>query len=885
MVAAAAFSLFLTVVYGFLRKVGNLEGELRSAKRIKSVAGIRLRTDVSLEDVLKEIISTLARVYESTESRLQFRGTAFGEFSVSDNGSWSRKPGMFKRIDDALSRIDKPRKDTFGHVSESEHLVVFVMEERRFSCRVELRTTVEPTHSEYWYMQELLREKLSRSVLDKVDYVVTTALKESGMPYAVVDRQGRILQESEPSAMPFDKVNDPELVGIISDMNGEDKDRKTFLNRKLGRKIEVVKIDKESYGVFLGPTGEASPGRTADVSSGFFDALEDLNLGVVVLDGDFSRPNSEYEVQMINGAFYRIFGLDGSGAQSDEVAEILSSAIRSEDFNKGPQNSPHQSREFFYMRRDGLKVRAKLTVANASDESRVVIFEPLENAQFLMSAYRQLLDATQQLLTTGDVRLFLKEIREATRADGVAYVRRDHAFSSFEVKEKAGFVMNIPPFLLGELPGRDVVNVQGFVIVPIMEHDGVGGALVALKPHPETAEIVTAAAKYLQAHLTTHEEHLELHSETARLVAEAKKAEAASRSKSEFLANMSHEIRTPLNSIIGFADIIHSDTDDLDRTMLREFSGNIVTAGRHLLSLINDILDLAKVETGKMKLDVQEFSIREVVESIRRILRPLLDRKRVQLEAYFENNADLFVADTVKFKQILYNLLNNAITYSPEGSIVKLEVGRSGDGIELRVIDRGTGIKKEDLNRLFKPFVQLGEAHSGSGLGLVLTKKLVELHGGAIGIESTYGNGTTVVVYMPNLPNQSQADEPRHETKMDEGRIVFVTEDDHLFRLFVTIMDGVGYSTVKVSPKDVEFPGAAESEDAILVIDAEPSTLTDKVMSACREAGKVILMTNPESVKETSELLREYDAKMTFIDRRNFTKSELLAELNTARRV
>ena len=242
---------------------------------------------------------------------------------------------------------------------------------------------------------------------------------------------------------------------------------------------------------------------------------------------------------------------------------------------------------------------------------------------------------------------------------------------------------------------------------------------------------------------------MRLISKLPRWPQEAQRADNANRSKSEFLANMSHEIRTPLNSVIGFANIIHDEAPELTPELLHEFSGNIVTAGNHLLSLINDILDLAKVETGKMGLDPQEFSISEFVESTDRVLKPLLDSKRISLEVKIQEGLQTFVADPVKFKQILYNLLNNAITYSNQNDIVRLEIVKSANGIEIKVIDNGIGIKRDDMDKLFKPFVQLSGENGGTGLGLVLTKRLVELHSGAIWIDSTFGVGTTVVVYLP----------------------------------------------------------------------------------------------------------------------------------------
>ncbi len=879
LITAAVLSLSLTIVYWFLKRQQNLEAELESARRIKAVAGLRIPRNSPIEDALRGILSSLARAYESAESRLNFNSSLFGELSVSDGNDSKRAPSVLQRIDSALSRIDKPPKEAGGTAHHNDKLVTFIADDQGFSCRVELRTTVELPHTEYWFMQELIREKLSGFVLERTDRAVRTALKNLGTPYAVVDRLGKVVHESGTFASTFERA---ELPAMIDDLRKSGKVHAIFTTAKAGRRVVTMKIEGDLFVVFS-PVGEEGGRERGETEPLLLGALEELNLGVVVLEPDDRRQNPDYKISNINNAFYSIFGLDGSNAQSDEVAEILSSAIRPDEMKRLPPSPSRLPGEFTYMRRDGLKVRARLTVIKGSADAQLVIFEPVENAQFLMLTYRQLLDAARHLFGAGDTRLYLKELRDATRSDGVALVKRDPQTTKFEVAEKVGFIINVPQLLLADLPSRDLINSQGYLVVPLMERDTVNGAIVALKPNQDTIEAFMIAARVLEVHDLMQKEIHGLHSQAARLAADAKRADAANKSKSEFLANMSHEIRTPLNSIIGFADIIHSDADDLSGDIFREFSGNIVTAGRHLLSLINDILDLAKVETGNMKLEVEEFSIREVVESIRRILLPLLERKKVRLEARFEDGVDVFVADTVKIKQILYNLLNNAINYSPDGSVVRLEAAKSPDGIELKVIDKGVGIKKEDIDKLFRPFVQLGEAHSGSGLGLVLTRKLVELHGGAIWVDSVYGNGTTVVVYLPNYPSPIQPGE--FDAGMpDDEKILFVTDDDQLYNLFTAVMDGVGFRTTRVSPKSVEEARVAGDDDAVLVVDAKPANLTEGVISACKEAGRTLLLTDPENVRAVSELLKDYENKMSIIDRRSFTKSELLTELNAAGR-
>ncbi len=877
--------MLLMIFYGFLKRQKSLEAEVASAKRVKAVAGLKLPRNTPLEDILRGIISILARVYESTDSKLQFQSGSFGEFLVSEEKEDGPAAGMMGKIEQAILRVGKVSNVSTDDALSKEGLVVFVVDGQEYSCRIELRTSIEPPHTEYWYVQELIREKLSKSLLDKMEQVIKGALKDFNTPYAIVDHRGNVVLENNSFITVFHRANEPELLEMIDDLCKTGKERKVYTSEKLQRKVGVTRIDRDLFVVFSPVVEKAVVSASDQTESFLLEALEDLNLGLVILTTDETTQNGDYQIDSINGAFYRIFGLDGSNAQSAEVAEILSSAIRPDETKKTPSGNSRIPTEFYYMRRDGLKVRARLTIIKGPGKSQAVIFEPVENTHILMSAYKQLLEASKDLFSSGEIRGYLKVIMDVTRADGVALVKRIPGSDEFEVGEKAGFVINIPRAVLEDLANRGLINSQGYLVAPIKSGDEIEGAVVALKPVQEAVDAVLIAAGILQAHLELQKENLALQSQAARLLADSRKADEANKSKSEFLANMSHEIRTPLNSIIGFADIIHSDKDDLDGMLVNEFSGNIVTAGRHLLTLINDILDLAKVETGKMRLDLQEFSVGDVVESTRRILRPLLDRKHIQFDFRIDEEIGIFVADIVKFKQILYNLLNNAITYSPENSTVVLQMTKSDDGIELKVIDKGIGIKKEDVDRLFRPFVQLDDSHSGTGLGLALTRKFVELHGGTIWMDSVYGEGTTVVVNLPNGRVHHQEPAADMPVEQPDEKIFFVTEDEQLFALFTAVMEGAGFKTIRVKPEFVPESGITGDDASVLVVDAKPANITEGVVSACRNAGKALLLTDPENVREVSELLRDYESKLSFIDRRNFTKSELLAELNTAGRL
>jgi signal transduction histidine kinase len=244
---------------------------------------------------------------------------------------------------------------------------------------------------------------------------------------------------------------------------------------------------------------------------------------------------------------------------------------------------------------------------------------------------------------------------------------------------------------------------------------------------------------------------------TRELQAANLRLEVASRHKSEFLANMSHELRTPLNSVIGFSELLLEQTVGSLNEKQARFLTNIQTSGKHLLQLISDILDLSKVEAGKVVLQPEPLPVATTLEDILVIARGLAHKKAQSVEAKIDLELPPLQADPVRFKQILFNLLSNAIKFTPEQGQVTLVARRapeSSELLEVCVTDTGIGIKAEDLPRLFQEFVQLEataiKRHEGTGLGLAVTRRLVEMHGGRIWAESPgEGRGSTFTFVLP----------------------------------------------------------------------------------------------------------------------------------------
>jgi signal transduction histidine kinase len=236
---------------------------------------------------------------------------------------------------------------------------------------------------------------------------------------------------------------------------------------------------------------------------------------------------------------------------------------------------------------------------------------------------------------------------------------------------------------------------------------------------------------------------------------------AADRSKNQFLANMSHELRTPLNSIIGFSSVLIESTRGLLQPRLHRFLENIHTAGNHLLELINDILDLSKIEAGKMELRTDQFDLHETLAAVERVMKGVASEAKVQLVSKVDPALPKVRLDEGRLKQILFNLLSNAVKFSPNDAIVTIachfvaaaESPLGFDTVRIDVTDRGVGIQNDELERIFVEFYQTEDGRrarqGGTGLGLSLTRNFVELHYGRIDVQSRPGEGSTFTLYLP----------------------------------------------------------------------------------------------------------------------------------------
>lgn len=312
-------------------------------------------------------------------------------------------------------------------------------------------------------------------------------------------------------------------------------------------------------------------------------------------------------------------------------------------------------------------------------------------------------------------------------------------------------------------------------------------------------------------------------------------AEEANRAKSQFLANMSHELRTPLNAIIGFSEILHDRTFGELTPKQERYVGNILSSGRHLLQLINDILDLSKIEAGRVQLDYAAFSPLTAVRTVDNLVKALLQKKNITLEVEGGTTLPPLIADQAKFKQVLYNLISNAIKFTPENGKVTVVLATAGNGsfLQVDVKDTGIGIKKEDQDRIFREFEQVDNSYSrqqqGTGLGLALVKKFIEMHGGRIWVSSEgEGQGSTFSFTVPFGPEDNG---PGRGTKTErtttapasapKSMALVIDSDASAAELLTHHLQEGGYDVARANSGKDALSLAQELKPAIITLEVE----------------------------------------------------------------
>ena len=336
-----------------------------------------------------------------------------------------------------------------------------------------------------------------------------------------------------------------------------------------------------------------------------------------------------------------------------------------------------------------------------------------------------------------------------------------------------------------------------------------------------------------------------------------REVEKANRLKDEFLASMSHELRTPLNSIIGFSDLLAERGDEQFTPKQKRFIGHIRQGARHLLELINDILDLSKIEAGHLELKYEDFNVSAAAAEVLATVRPIAIAKNIEVTSTFPEGLSL-EGDRLRFKQILYNLLSNAIKFTPAGGRVLIECSEASGMAQFSVADTGIGIPGEEHEAIFSSFHQVGTTtkgvREGTGLGLAITKRLVEQHGGRIWVESEPGRGSR---FSFTMPIQAESLDYGVSRKPGEPPLILVVEDEGAAQeLLMSHLEEAGYRAVTVSTGAEAVRAARDIHPDVITMDVLMpgktgwQTLQELKQSPATEAIPVIIVSVVEERKK-----------------------------------
>jgi PAS domain S-box-containing protein len=385
--------------------------------------------------------------------------------------------------------------------------------------------------------------------------------------------------------------------------------------------------------------------------------------------------------------------------------------------------------------------------------------------------------------------------------------------------------------------GIDPSLIKSVLLEPLFHHEWNLGVLTVAEQSDSSqqqldfisqlARRISVAVQNVRQYEQMKELTNQLNKSSHQIALQNEELQQSNRLKSEFLANMSHELRTPLNAIIGFSELMGDGLLGELNAKQATYTKEILSSGRHLLSLINDILDLSKIEAGKMELELEKINVRDLCRNALTIVKEQAHRKRIDMSFNISDEAPTFVADRGKIKQILYNLLANGIKFTPDSGTVALEFKRvveDGSACFLfSVTDSGIGVSEEDQSRLFQPFEQLDGStarhYGGTGLGLNLVKRLTELHGGRVFVESQLGVGSRFDVIIPSLTCGQQPTDGNADVELSEGAILLIEDDDAVADVLMIALTQADYCVKRAATAEQGLAMIHDTKPDLIVID------------------------------------------------------------------
>ena len=580
--------------------------------------------------------------------------------------------------------------------------------------------------------------------------------------------------------------------------------------------------------------------------------VEASPLAIIALDGDGT-------VRMWNASAERMFGWSENeviGRQNPTIPPELETEYRSLLASR-MQGVSQSGFETTRARKDGSCIDVSLWTAPLRDSAGSItgMMTMLVNITDRKSAERekvQLLASEQAARAEVDVEKRYRKLLEAA-PDAILEVDRNGRIVLVNLQAerlfgytRAELLGNRIEFLIPDrFRGRHPGHRDTFFEHPVMRPMGTGLELyarradgsefavdVTLSPYDSdgTGRVICVVRdvterKHAEEQIQTLNQHLE--QRTAELVATNKELELRNREvervnrlKDEFLASMSHELRTPLNSIIGFSDLLAEQGAANFSPKQKRFLGHIQQGSRHLLELINDILDLSKIEAGHLELKYEDFEVSQAVAEVVATVRPIATAKNIQFDSTVAGDLFLY-ADRLRFKQVLYNLLSNAIKFTPAGGRVSIEGSEERRAVRFRVLDTGIGIPTGEQEAIFESFHQVGTTtkgvREGTGLGLAITKRLIEQHGGSIWVDSELGKGSRFFFTLPLRPSEGDEAAPG-----DDGQapLILVAEDEGAAQeLLVSHLEEAGYRVITVASGAEAVQAAIRLQPDVITLD------------------------------------------------------------------